>query len=318
MAGDADFMADLMEDRKSMFVAGAALLWRRQRVLWWLWLANLIVGVIAMAPIRAQLRVLDSSIVARDELYREMNFFRLVEALARPEGLPQSFFGGSYLLVLAYFVFLVFAMGGVLEAFYYDRPLRFGEFLRASAQFFWRMVRLLIVFAVLMIPLALAQSSLGDLADWILARSDREQLGFWITVALTVVIALVAFVVRVWIDVAQVDAVARDDNAIRRCLGQARRILRGGWLRVYGAIIAIQILLIVISVAILWLWLKLPHEWIGAMWVLGEFGSLLWLAFRLWHKAVVAAWYQQRIAAGYVTPISVTPEPTVLESPVLP
>lgn len=307
----------MMEER-NVLSAGAALLWRRQRVLWWLWLTNLIMGIIAMVPVRAQLRVLDSSIVARDELYREMNLFRLVEALARPEGLPQSFFGGSYVLIFAYFALLVFAMGGVLEAFVYDRPLRFGEFLRASAQYFWRMVRLLVVFGVLMVPLAFAQGSLGDLSDWILAKSDREQLGFWITVALTIVIALVALVVRVWVDVAQVDAVARDESAVRRSLGQARRALRHGWLRIYGVVVAIQILLIAISVALLWIWIRLPHEWIAVMFVLGEFGILLWLAFRLWQKAVAAAWYQQRVAAEYVPPIVVAPEPSVPESPVLP
>ncbi len=308
-------MAGVMEERKNLFTAGAALLWRRQRVLWWLFLANLIVGLVATAPIRGQLRVLDHSIVARDAMYHQMNFFRLVEALGRPEGLPQAFFSGSFVVIFLYFALLVFATGGVLETFYYDRPIRFGEFLRASAEFFWRMVRILIVFGLLMVPLALAQDSLGDLSDWIGGRSDREQLGFWVMVALTIVLALIAFVVRVWADAAQVDAIARDETAVRRSLGNARRHLRGTFWRVYATVIAIQLLLIAISIGILWLWLKLPHEWIGMMFVLGEIGVLLWLGFRLWQKAVVAAWYQQRAAVEYVPPV-IPPDAFVPESPI--
>ena len=307
-----------MEQRKNIFAAGAALLWRRQRVLWWLWLANLAIGVLATAAVRAQLRVLDGSVVARDELYREMNYFRLTEAFARPEGLPNAFYGGSYVLILAYFVLLVFAMGGVLEAFCYDRPLQFAEFLRASAQFFWRMVRLLIAFALLMLPLAFAQNRLGDLSDWIGARSDREQLGFWITVALTLVLALVALLVRVWVDVAQVDAVAHDESAVRRSLARTRTMLRGSFLRVYAAVIAIQLLFIAITAGLFYLWLKVPHEWVGVTFALGQLGVLLGLAFRLWQKAVAAAWHEQSVAAEYVPPIVVAPEPVMPESPVLP
>lgn len=310
-------MAGVMTDRKSVFTAGAALLWRRQRVLWWVFVANLLVGIIAAAPVRQQLRSLDSSMVARDGLYHQMNFFRLMEAIGRPEGLPGAFFRGSFVLIAAYFALLVFAMGGVLEAFYYDRPIRFGEFLRASAEFFWRMVRLLILFGVLITPLAIAQSSLGDLSDWIGARSDREQLGFWIMVALTVVIALVGFAARVWVDAAQVDMVARDESGIRRSLGNTRRLLRGSFFRVYGAVIAVQLLLMLISAGLLWIWLKLPHEAIGALFVLGEIIVLLWLAFRLWQKAVVAAWCQRQ-AAEYVAPVAVAPEVQINESPVLP
>jgi hypothetical protein len=295
--------------------AGASLLWRRQRVLWWLFAANLAVGILAAAPVRNQLRILDSSMAASDSLYHQMNLYGLVEAISRPEGLPNAFYGGSILLVLVYFGLLLFAVGGVLETFSLDRTLRFGEFLRASAEYFWRMVRLLIVFAILVTPLAIAQSFAGDLTDWLGSRSDFEQLGFLVTVAIGAVVALVGMAARVWIDVAQLDAVAQDQPAIRRSARRAWQLLRGNFWRVYGAVLAVQFFLIVITVLLLLLWLKLPHEAIGGSFVIGEVIVVLWLGFRLWQKAVECAWYQQRVAAESLPEgVSVSPpEPVFSE-----
>jgi hypothetical protein len=286
-----------MANGKGIIAAGAGLLWRRQRVLWWLFGMNLATGIVATVPVRSQLRVLDGSIAASDSLYHQMNLFRLIEAVARPEGLPGAFFGGSVVLVAAYFFFLLFAMGGVLESFYSDRTLTFGEFLRASADFFWRMVRLLIIFGVLIVPLAIAQSSVSPLTKWLSNHSDSEQLGFWVTLGVGVVLALFGLAVRVWVDVAQLDAVAQDQPAVRRSMRRARLFLRGHFGRLYGAVLAVQLLLFGISLLLLLLWIKLPHEAIGLTFLIGEVIVLLWLGFRLWQKAVETAWYQQRVLA---------------------
>ena len=286
--------------KQGTIAAGARLLWRRQRVLWWIFAANLVIGILAAAPVRNQLRILDTSLAARDSLYHQFNAFRLIEAIARPEGLPNAFYGGSTLLIFAYYFFLIFAMGGVLESLCLDRTLRFGEFLQSSAEYFWRMVRLLIVFAILVAPLAMAQSFVGDLTDWLASRSDFEQLGFLVTVGIGLVLALIALAVRVWIDVAQLDCVAQDEPAVRRSARQAWRLMRGNFWRVYGAVLAVQVLLLAVTVVLLALWVKLPHEAIGGTWLIGELIVLLWLAARLWQKAGEAAWYQERIAVEFV------------------
>jgi hypothetical protein len=293
---------------KGIISAGAGLLWRRQRVLWWLFAANLVVGLLAATPVRNQLRNLDNSIAASDSLYHQMNYFRLREAMARPEGIPNAFYGGSTLLVLVYFAFLLFAMGGVLEALSSDRTLPLSEFLRASAEYFWRMVRLLLVFAVLTAPLAIAQSYLGDLADWLSNRSDWEQLGFWVILGFTVILALIGLTIRVWIDVAQLDAVAQDQPAVRRSLRHARRLFRGHFGHVYGAVLGIQSFLFLITLGLFFLWVRLPHEAIASTFFIEELTVLLWLAFRLWQKAVETAWYQQRVLSDIQPPAEIPAE----------
>ena len=298
--------------QKGIISAGASLLWRRQRVLWWVFAMNLTVGILATAPVRNQLRILDNSAAASESLYHQMNFYRLLEAISRPEGLPRAFYQVSMVLVFAFYVSLVFAMGGVLEALGLDQPLRFSEFLRASAEYFWRMVRLLIVFAILIAPLATAQSFVGDLTDWLEMRSDFELLGFLVTVGIGTVLALIALSVRVWIDVAQVDAVAQDRPAVRRSLRRAWQLLRGNFWRVYGAVFAVQMLLFVVTLLLLALWVRLPNERVGFSFVIGEVIVFLWLGFRLWQKAVECAWYHRRS----IEEMSVTAEVLATEVPV--
>jgi len=279
---------------KGIVARGAALLWRRQRVLWWLFAANFVTGFVASTMVRSQLRVLDTSRTASETLFHQMNVFRLTEMFTRPEGIPSAIFGGSMVLVFGYFLILLFTSGGVLESLYTDRPVRFGEFLGASSEFFWRMVRLLIFFALLLIPVLVAQSGVSPLTDWIGNHSDSEQLGFWVTLAIFAVLGLIAFAVRVWIDVAQIDCVAHQRRAVRHSLGRARRLLRGNFLRVYGSVVGIQLLLVAVSCLLLALWVKLPHEAVGTTFVIGQVVIVLWLASRLWQKAAETAWYHLR------------------------
>jgi hypothetical protein len=266
-------------------------------------------------PVRGQLRILDSSSTAADGLYHQMNLFRLWEALGRPEGLPASFFAGSWILVFAYFFFLLFAIGGVLETLVTDHTPTLGDFLRSSADFFWRMVRLLLVFAVLIAPIAAAQGVTDPLNEWIGKHSASEQLGFWVTLAIVSILGLLALAVRIWIDIAQIDCVAHGRAAVRHSLSSARQLLRGNFSRVYAAMVAVQMLLFGVTFLLLWVWVKLPHEAIGRTFMLGELIVLLWLGFRLWQKAVETAWYRRRVLAletPTVAAVDVSPDPPVV------
>ena len=291
-----------------MFRGGAALLWRCQRVLWWVFAVNLIAGLLASLPVRAQLAPLNTSIVARDSLYHQMNVFRLQELLMRPEITPRVLFGNSFALAAVFFLVLLFAIGGILEAMYMGRTPRFADFLRSSARYFWRMVRLTLVFAILMIPVLAAQSGLDPLNDWIGNRSSSEQLQFWVRFACMTVLALIAIAARVWVDIAQLDCVSHERAAVRHSLGRVRQLLRGNFLRVYGSVLAIQVLLAAVTVALLWVWTKLPHEAIGVTFVIGELIVLLWIGGRLWQKSAETVWFHQRdladqrlVAAGAVS-----------------
>ena len=45
----------MADNNKGLLAAGAALVWRRQRVLWWVFAVNLVIGLLGAASARAQL-----------------------------------------------------------------------------------------------------------------------------------------------------------------------------------------------------------------------------------------------------------------------
>lgn len=282
---------------EGMLRGGAALLWRRQRVLWWVFAVNLAAGLLASWPVRSQLSPLNSSVEARDSLYHQMNVFRLQEVLMRPDMNPRVLLGNSVALGVVFVLVLLFAIGGVLEALYMDRVLRFGDFLRSSARYFWRMVRLTIVFVVFMLPLMAAQSGLDPLSDWMGNRWSSEQLQFWVRFACMTALALLALAIRVWVDVAQLDCVAHERAAVRHSLARARSLLRGTFLRVWGSVLGIQLLVAIVTIVLLWIWTKLPPEAIGRTFLIGEIIVLLWIGARLWQKAAETVWYHAREAS---------------------
>ena len=294
---------------------GAALLWRRQRVLWWLFGVDLLVGLIASLPFRSQLTALNASVSAQAALYHDFNLFRLDEALTRPDAPHGGVQATAAALTVSYFVFLLFAIGGVIESLYTDTTPRFSQFLSWSAAYFWRMVRLAILFGVLLLPILTAQSGIGPLTDWIGNHSSSERLIFTVSVAAVAILALVALAVRVWIDLAQVDCVAHERRAVRRSFGRSLRILRGGFWRVYGAILAIQLSVAVISFALMWLWTKLPHEAIGRTFLVGQIIVFSWIGARLWQKATEIVLYHQREFAE--TTLLQEVAPTIDASPVI-
>ena len=48
----------MADENKGLVAAGAALVWRRQRVLWWVFAVNLVIGLLGAAGARAQLNKL--------------------------------------------------------------------------------------------------------------------------------------------------------------------------------------------------------------------------------------------------------------------
>lgn len=291
-----------MSGQRGIVVAGAALLWRRQRVLWWIFLVNLVLGMFSGWPVRTRLATLDRSSAASAGLYHSMNLARLTEAFKASE--LSFLFSGSLGLILIYLIFLLFVMGGLLETFYTDRRLARGEFFRAAGEFFWRMVRLMLLFGVLLIPIALISSPLQDWADKVGGASDREMLGFWLLCGITVFLLLAALAVRVLVDVAQVHLVAENEHSVVRSIAHAWRLLRGRFLRLYASVLLVQVLLGVATLALFAVWVKLPHEALTRTLFVGELIVLLWLAFRLWQRAVETVWYQRTVVLHAAPPAS--------------
>jgi hypothetical protein len=295
---------------KSPFVAGGGLVWRRQSVLWWIFVVNFVLaGMGAVTFLVLISPALDHSLQSQ-ALVHGFNPLVFAALLMGVHGIPVAA-TASVCLVLVFFIYMLFVEGGLLEVYRLDRKLTKGEFFEASGRFFWRFVRLLIMLLIVLIPVAIVNSLMGRASHLLDERSPSPVPGVWVrSIGLLVVLFLMQ-AVRLWFDVAQVRAVAEDDRAMGRALARAFKITFGNFGSIYWIYLRISIVAWLVMAALLWISVRLVRpESIGVSFLLTQLVLLSWLGTRLWQRASETIWYQQRHPQ-----VSKEPEPVPVPSP---
>ena len=281
---------------KSPLVAGLGLVWRRQSVLWWIFVVNFVLAGMGAGTFMRQVSpVLDHSLHGQALVYG-LNPIVLIALLMEAHGAPAAEMA-SACLVLVFFIFMLFVEGGLLELYRLDRRLTKGEFFEASGRFFWRFVRLLIMLLIVLIPVGILHGLTTHASHLLDERSPDPVPGLWVQVTGLLLVLFLMQAVRLWFDMAQVRAVAEDERAIRRALGRAFKITFGNFGSLYWMYLRISIVAWLAMAALLWIWERLVRpEWIGVSFLLTQLILLSWLATRLWQRASETLWYQRRFA----------------------
>ena len=132
----------MADEQKGIVAAGFSLLWRRQRVLWWLFVVNFIFGALGALPATMTLRrALGHSLVG-EKLTRGFDLGMLEELIRLPNVNLMRQSVPSYIMASLFLLFMLFVSGGILEAYRQDTRLSAAEFFGACGAFFWRFVRL--------------------------------------------------------------------------------------------------------------------------------------------------------------------------------
>jgi hypothetical protein len=278
--------------------AGAKLVWRRQRVFWWVYAINFLLALAGTLPLLSHAGTVLNHSLAAEPLVHGFNlstFFALANRPSAPLGAAGS---SSALATLVFFVFMLFLAGGILEVYWRDETLQAGEFFGACGRFFWRFVRLLIFMGIVLIPILLFVRFVMNWSGKLASNAPQPLLGFWVEIAGLLIAVLLLVAVRLWFDVAQIRAVAEGQRAMRRTLLQAFKIT----FRNFGSLFWVYLRLCVLGLAGLaaafWVWVRLVRaDSIGASFLLGQAVIFLWIAIRLWLRASETRWYQQRIPA---------------------
>jgi len=292
------------DPNKSPFVAGGGLVWRRQSVLWWIFVVNFVLaGMGAVTFMQQVSAVLDHSLQSQALVHglNPMVFTTLLmEAREAASAGP-----ASVCLALVFFIFMLFVEGGLLQLYRLDRKLTKGEFFEASGRFFWRFVRLLIMLLIVLIPVGIINGLAGRASRVVDERSPSPVPGIWVRLIGLLVVLLLMQAVRLWFDMAQVRAVAEDERAMRRALGRAFKITFGNFGSLYWMYLRISIVAWVVMAVLLWSWVRLVRpESIGVSFLLTQLILLSWLGTRLWQRASETIWYQRRYAE-----VATEPEP---------
>jgi len=288
---------------KGLLSDGCSRVWRHQRILWWLFVVNLVLGHLSVfGMVSRWAGVLDHSLAA-DQLYHGFNLGRYIELGMQPGIGFGSAAPGITAFAIVFFLFMLFVTGGILEAYRSPYKISAADFFQASGAWFWRFVRLLIMFVIVLIPLVIAANAIKNWSGDLSSNAAPEKLGFWVDVAGALVIWFIAMCLRLWFDVAQVHAVATGERAMLRALKRAWGMTFGNFGGVFPLYLVPSLASFIAMAMILLIWTKVPSTSVGVSFVLLEIWMLLWLGTRLWQRAGETAWYQRTQIPAQMEPI---------------
>jgi hypothetical protein len=306
----------LSDDQKAVFAAGCGLLWRRQSVLWWLFVVNLVCGALGAAPAAMHLHHALAHSLAGAKLSNGFDLGMFFELVRLPSVNLLSFAAGSYIFAFVFFVFMLFVTGGILETYRQDRHLATSDFFAASGAFFWPFVRLMLLSIVPFAIVSMIHQALSKLADHIGDRAIADQVGIFLSLAALIVFLLLALLVRLWFDVAQVRAVAQNQRCMWRNLWKSWRITSNQRGRLFWIYLRIAVVAWITLAVGLVIWARLPAATVPLTFFVLELIVFAQLATRLWQLASAMTWYQGH-AEMVPAPAEYTPPPPqiIVEAP---
>jgi hypothetical protein len=293
-------------------VAGWRLLWQTQRIMWWIYAVNLVLGFLAATGFSLRVgRVLDHSLAA-DRLYHAFDLSYVIELLSHPDVQFAARPTNSLAFASIFFIFMLFATGGIIESYVRNRMLVPGEFFQGCGAFFWRLVRLWLWLLAALAPIAVLAMGGNKLLPRLL-RDASEKAEFFARLAGWVVLALALMIVRLWFDMAQVRTVAEDDRGVTRTLGRAFKLTFSNFSALFTIYLLPSLLAWAGSVVAITIWVRfVPANRLGLSFLLGQFVAWLWIATRLWQRASEVIWYQR----AYPQPTALPAIPVQETSPV--
>jgi len=317
--------ATLSDNDKGLVTAGAALIWRRQRVLWWVYAVNLTIGFLGAAGARTQLDKLLRYSLAGQSLVDRFDLGMFSELVSQPAANLMRSAGSSFHFALLFPLFMLFVTGGILAVYQEDRSFTTGDFFAASGAFFWRFVRLALFSIVPFGLLAAAWSGVNKLSDYVGDRAVSGKTGFYILLAGTVIVVLLVLFVRLWFDIAQVRAVVQNEHSMWRNLWKALQISRSNIFTLFRVYLSISGVAWVTLALGFYIWTKLLGKAILVTVILLQFVIFMQLLARLWQRASAVTWYKRHAAlvptdvVDFTTPPPIELiEPAPSEAPVVP
>lgn len=301
-----------------MVGAGWSLVWRRQRLLWWVYVISLVLGWFATLPLETTISpVLDHSLAAAP-LYHGFSIASYADLMMNPAVSTQTAGTAATVLAIVFLVVMIFLTGGILRAYNEDRTYVTGEFFGACGQYFWRFVRLLILFVLALIPPVLIYQAFHAWSNHLSDQIANPAPGLVVSFGGTLVVLFLFMWARLWFDMAEVIAVAENEYASRRAAARAFRLVWRNFRPLFWIYFRLSFLAWAGTAFFLWIWKRfVPAEGIRRSFFLMQAIIFLWILTRLWQRASETQWYQanapvpERLPETYppLEPVAITVEP---------
>lgn len=276
-----------------MVTAGAALVWQRREVLCWVFVVNLVLGLMGAAGAYSQLNRLLRHSLAGEELTKGFDLGMFFELVSVPSADLMRSLGSSLLFASLFPLFMLFVTGGILAVYCDDRRFCVAEFFGACGAFFWRLARLALFSLVPFGILGLAFRAVRKLSDYLGDRATSAQTGFYILLFGAAAVVLLFLFVRLWFDIAQARAVVEDERKMWPNVWTSLSISgrdAGTLLRAYIGITGVSWVTLAVGLLV---WSKLPPTAIPGSFLILEFIIFIQLLTRFWQRASSVTWYKR-------------------------
>lgn len=309
----------MADEQRGVVAAGFRLLWRRQGVLWWVFVVNLVCGGLGAVPAMVALsRALGHSL-AGEKLTKGFDLGMLDELTRLPNVNLMRNTVPVYIMAFLFLLFMLFVSGGILETYREDRRLTAGEFFAASGAFFWRFVRLALLSIIPFVIVSMIYQGLSKAADHIGDRAIADQVGIFLSLAAFVIFLLFALWIRLWFDIAQVRAIVMNERGMWRNTWRSWRITWRSLRHLYRIYVCISLVAWVTLIIGAVIWAHLPPTTTGLTFLILELIVFAQLMTRLWQLSSAMTWYQRHPepvpvvevveVVAVETPETVIPEP---------
>jgi hypothetical protein len=295
--------------QKGPVSAGAGLLWRHQKILWGVFAVNLALGGLGTLGAARTLNAALGHSLAGNQLVKRFDLGMLYELLRLPDANFLHSTVTAYACAWLFAVFMLCVSGGILEVFRLDRRLNTEDFFAASGMFFWRFVRLVLLSLVPFIFLWALYPEVSRLADYVDERAVADQVGVSIEFAGAIILVLLAFLVRLWFDLAKVRAVARNERSMWLNMWKAGGLTWGNLGTLFWIYLRISLAAVITLLIGFLIWTKFPPKAIPATFILLELIVLSQLAARLWQLASVTVWYRNHAEPVADSVVDTIPQP---------
>jgi hypothetical protein len=293
------------------FLAGAALVWRRQSLLWWVFFVNLVLAGLAAHGFQQQVGVLLDHSHAAEKFVHGFDFGWMGLLSQQPGEAFQS--PGFGLFSLVFVVFFLFVTPGILEIYRRDEKLPRNLFFEACGAFFWRFVRASISFAITLIPIFIFAGLLYNWGSGMQDRDISDLPGRLMQLVAILGAIFLMMIVRLWYDVAEIHIVDANEPKIRRAIRKAWRVLQGNFLSLVRLYFSVAIVGWIVFFGGIWLWVFFVRpESIGLSLIFGQLLILSWIGTRLWQRASGTLWYRRYFALERSR--APRPEPPIIEA----
>ncbi|HTZ46069.1 MAG TPA: hypothetical protein VMH20_00650 [Verrucomicrobiae bacterium] len=303
-----------MNENNGLLSSGWAMLMRNKRYIFWFWLLNLTLAEFGTGAFRRSAHAILDHSLASGRLVHGFDMATFSELLARPDfGQMSAMTMPAFYFAFLFFLATALLLPGVFEGYAATFRLPRQDFFRACGRNLWRFIRILIIAAIIMGIVAGALFALQGFLVKKAGESTNEILPFETRMVTLAVIFLIMTILRIWFDLAEVETVLNDRNAVRKAIRLAFRHTFRSLPRLVTGYVVAAILAAIILAAGLWFWNRAvgPESILGAF-LLAQFILFLLLIPRFWQRAMAVSYWQQhmRLPAAVTAP---APEPVFVQ-----